>query len=1001
MGEVIYPATREKGVGCLESQWRRKDGQTIDVFLSSVAMRPGDVSEGVVFTVLDITERKKAEKAIRESEERYRSLFEHMLDGYAYCRMVFEDGKPQDFVYLDVNQSFGRLTGLNDVVGRNVTEVIPGIRESNPELFEIYARVSLTGVPEKFESYVDPLGIWFSISVYSNQKHHFVSVFDNITERRLAEAALRQSEAEAQLRNRILEIFLTVSDDQVYSDILKIVLEVTGSAHGIFGYFAENGAFVVPSLTRQVFWEKCEASDKEIIFDQSAFAGIWAHACDTGNTVVRNEGPFSVPEGHIPITTSMVTPIIYQKRIISAIHVANKATAYTENDLRIMETIARSVAPVLNARLERDRKERERQKAELAVRESEERFRTAFRTSPDAININRLSDGAYVDVNDGFTELTGFARNEVVGRSSAEIAIWNDFKDRDRLVAELKMTGHATNRSFKFKLKDGRVRSGQMSASLIDIRGVPHILSITRDVDDMQRAEEERVRLATAIDQAAETVLITDTTGAILYVNPAFEFVTGYSRDQVIGQNPRILRSGLHNRAFYKDLWDTLSDGKVWRGNFINRRKDGALFEEEATISPIRDDSGEIAHYVAVKRDVTKEVSLQKQLQQAQKMEAVGTLAGGIAHDFNNLLQVILGYSELLLQDKEQASPEYSDLKKVFDAAKNGAELVQRLLTFSRKVEPKLVALNLNRQILQVDKLLRRTIPKMVAINLDLSPDIGDIHGDPTQVEQILMNLAVNARDAMPERGTLTITTRNVTIDDESSSFHSGVVPGDYVLLSVADTGHGMNERTVEHIFEPFYTTKELGRGTGLGLAMVYGIVSRHGGRISCSSGVGQGATFNVYFPAIPEEAEGDVESSGEMPILGTETVLLVDDEDMVRDLGERILRESGYAVLTAANGNEAVDLYLARKDEIALVILDLIMPTMGGKECLRALLEIDPQAKILIASGYTADESEQDLVGLGAKGFVGKPFRFRELLKGVRSVLDDSGSHAVPLPSE
>jgi PAS domain S-box-containing protein len=990
VGNSIYTDVKEKGIGTVEAQWRHKNGHVVNVLLNAVAMIPGDPSKGVVFTALDVTERKRAEESLRRSEERYRSLFEHMLHGFARCKMVFEDGKPEDFIYLDVNESFEKLTGLKNVVGRKVTEVIPGIRESNPELFDIFGRVSLAGVPEKFETYVDSLGLWFSISVYSNQKNRFVTVFDNVTERKRAEESLRRSEAETRLRNRILEIFLTVPDDQVYADILQIVLEVTESSYGIFGYFSENGAFVVPSLTRDIFWERCLVAEKEVIFDESSFTGIWAHAVESAKTVVRNKGPFRMPEGHVPITNSMVTPIVYQNKIISAIHVANKATDYGESDLRVMETIARSVAPVLNARLERDRKDKERQKAEREVRESEERFRTAFGASPDAVNINRVSDGLYVDVNDGFTELTGFTRDEVIGKSSSEISIWNDPKDRERLVAELRRSGHATNMSLKFRLKDGRVRCGLMSASVIAISGVPHILSITRDIDYMKRAEEERVRLATAIDQAAETVVITDTEGIILYVNPAFEQVTGYSRDQAIGGNPKILKSGLHSRAFYKDLWATIGEGKVWRGHLINRRKDGVLYEEEATISPIKDDSGAIVNYVAVKRDVTQEISLQKQLLHAQKMEAVGTLAGGIAHDFNNLLQVIMGYSELLLQDKNEDTTEHADLKKVFDAAKNGAELVQRLLTFSRKVEPKLVVLNLNRQILQVDKLLKRTIPKMVSIHLDLSPDVADIYGDPTQLEQILMNLAVNARDAMPDGGTLTIGTTNVTVDDEFSSSHSGLVPGEYALLSVTDTGQGMNQCTVEHIFEPFYTTKELGRGTGLGLAMVYGIVNRHGGRITCFSRVGQGSTFKVYFPAIPAEAERDLELSGEMPAMGTETVLLVDDEDAVRDLGERILRGSGYAVLTAANGAEAVELYLERRDEVALVILDVIMPTMGGKECLKALLNIDPHAKVMIASGYSASESERELIGLGAKGFVGKPFRVRELLQGVRNVLDD-----------
>ena len=345
--------------------------------------------------------------------------------------------------------------------------------------------------------------------------------------------------------------------------------------------------------------------------------------------------------------------------------------------------------------------------------------------------------------------------------------------------------------------------------------------------------------------------------------------------------------------------------------------------------------------------------SLRAQLLQAQKMEAIGTLAGGIAHDFNNLLQVTLGYSELLLgRRSRKTTPNMQISLKIFQAAKSGAELVQRLLTFSRKVEPKPIPLNLNRRILQVEKLLRRTIPKMIDIQMDLSDDLAEIHADPTQMEQVLMNLAVNARDAMPDGGKLTVGTKNVTLDEEYCRIHAEAKPGEYVLLTVSDTGHGMDKATIDHIFEPFYTTKELGRGTGLGLAMVYGIVKQHGGYITCYSEVGHGTTFNVYLPAIESQVEPDVDKTGVMPAFGTETILLVDDEEFVRDLGARILSKAGYNVLTATNGKEALDLFEKERTQISLVILDLIMPEMGGKECLKELRKIDPQLKVLIASG-------------------------------------------------
>ena len=458
----------------------------------------------------------------------------------------------------------------------------------------------------------------------------------------------------------------------------------------------------------------------------------------------------------------------------------------------------------------------------------------------------------------------------------------------------------------------------------------------------------------------------------------------------MIGEKPSLLRFGDISPEFYEEVKQILFRGESWAGRLSKKRKDGTSYEEDVTVSPVRDLSGRIVNVVIVKRDVTKEVRLQRQLLHAQKMEAVGTLAGGIAHDFNNLLQVTLGYSELLLSSRKEDDPEYEDLSRILQAAKSGADLVQRLLTFSRKVEPRTVPLNLNKHIVQVQKLLRRTIPKMIDIQEDLSADLAKINADPVQMEQVLMNLAVNASDAMPNRGKLTLETRNVTLDEEYCRTNVSAHPGDYVVLTVSDTGQGMDKKTIEHIFEPFYTTKELGRGTGLGLAMVYGIVKQHGGFITCYSEVGRGTAFNAYFPATDKHQDLGVKKIGEILASGSETILLVDDEQPVRELGERILGKAGYTVLVASNGIEARDLFTGNGKKVDLVILDLIMPDMGGQECLGELLKIDPRAKILIASGYSPDAAMRGMLELGARGFVNKPFRLKEFLQEVRKVLDE-----------
>jgi PAS domain S-box-containing protein len=630
----------------------------------------------------------------------------------------------------------------------------------------------------------------------------------------------------------------------------------------------------------------------------------------------------------------------------------------------------------------------DRKLAKEALAASEEWYRSLVDRSFDGIFVQQGPKIVYANAR--LYEMLGYSEGELEG-----IDHWliyhPDYQEITRERAKARMRGEEVASIYEVKLmrKDGSSLDGEISAIGVTVKGEPGIQVWVRDVSKRKRLEEVQRRLARAIEQCAEAIVITDLRGNVEYVNPAHERITGYTREEVLGSLPPLFKEHELKPELRRKLSNSTAGGADWSGRMTGRRKDGTLSEIDVTISAVRDPDGRIVNLVGVERDVTEEVQLQRQLLQAQKMESIGTLAGGIAHDFNNLLQVTLGFSELLLAEKREDDPEYADLSKILQSARSGAELVQRLLTFSRKVEPKPIPLNLNRRILQVEKLLRRTIPKMIDIQMDLSDDLADINADPTQMEQVLMNLAVNARDAMPDRGTLAVRTKNVTLDDEYCRVHAGAKPGEYVLLTVSDTGHGMDKVTIDHVFEPFYTTKELGRGTGLGLAMVYGIVKQHGGYISCYSEVENGTTFNVYLPSIESQVEPEVDTTGVMPAFGTETILLVDDEEFVRDLGVRILSRAGYNVLTATNGKEALDLFEKERTQISLVILDLIMPEMGGKECLKELRKIDPQLKVLIASGLSADPSTKESVEMGTRGFVSKPFRMKELLQQVRKVLD------------
>jgi len=644
---------------------------------------------------------------------------------------------------------------------------------------------------------------------------------------------------------------------------------------------------------------------------------------------------------------------------------------------------------VANELLRREIDDRER--AEQEIRRSEQRYRTLVDQAPVGI-LSVGTDGTITEVNQKLLEILGSPSAEATKSINmftfpplVQAGISSFFKrclDECRVDScEIPYTSAwGTHSYLRFLVRPLKDTEG-------NIYGCQAVIE---DFTEKKTAEDRLRLLATAVEQSAESVVITDTSGTIEYVNPAFEQITGYSQQEVIGQNPRILKSGEQDSAFYDRLWRTIAAGEVWSGILVNRRKDGSLYHEDAIISPVRAPQGEIVNYVAVKRNITREVDLRNQLFQAQKMEAVGTLAGGIAHDFNNLLTIMQGYTELVLVDMDGKSPGFPELQAVMHAAGRGAELVKQILTFSRKVETSFRPTNLNREVQKAQELLSRTIPKMISVQLNLANDLKYVNADPGQMEQVIVNLAVNAKDALPDTGgKIVIETRNLYLDDEYCRMHIEARPGHHVLLSFWDSGEGMAKEVLDHIFEPFFTTKKPGEGTGLGLAMVFGIVKGHGGHVTCQSKPGAGTTFNVFLPAIVEKERTPVSATLQMPAFGSETILVVDDEEVIRELGRRLLTRAGYKVLTAGTGTEALEIYRSQREEIALILLDLIMPEMGGKQCFEKLLKLDPNVKVLFASGYSADTVIEESSQGAAKGFVAKPFDIKKFLKTVRDVLD------------
>jgi len=531
-------------------------------------------------------------------------------------------------------------------------------------------------------------------------------------------------------------------------------------------------------------------------------------------------------------------------------------------------------------------------------------------------------------------------------------------------------------------------------------RLVPSIRRALHEAENRQerkRAKEELHKLSRAVEQSASTIIITDSQGYIEYANPRFTETSGYSLAEALKQHTRILKSGLTSPEKYLQLWETINAGKEWRGEFQNRKKNGELYWESASISPIKTADGVITHFLAVKEDITERkqadeirLKLEEQLRQAQKMESIGQLASGVAHDFNNLLTVIRGYADLLQRKMGASGPWTEGLEQIRRASERAAALTRQLLAFSRQQILSPIILDLNDLVTDLDKMLGRLIGEDITLTTILQPELWYITADPGQIEQVIMNLVVNARDAMPTGGKIVIETKNIYLDESYAQTHFEVPIGPCVMLAVTDTGHGMDKPTMARIFEPFFTTKEQGKGTGLGLATVYGIVKQSGGDIAVDSEPGQGTTFKIYLPATEESTSISLPRSQTQPLTRhrRETILLVEDNDLVRSLVQDALQVEGYTILEAASGGEALLIARQQQGRIDLLLTDVVMPEMSGGKLAEQLQALHPQLKVLFMSGYV-DVVERHKMLTAEIEFIHKPFSPSKLTAKVRQVLD------------
>ena len=918
--------------------WRhcKKNGEIIDVEVTRNVILFGDRQAELVLAH-DITARKGAEDALRESEDRYRDLIEHSSD--LICTHDLE-GR-----ILSVNDPPALSLGLprEEIVGRNIRDILaPEFRDQ----FAAYlAQIRTKGAAQGLMTVLTATGekrIW---EYHNTLRTEGITVpivrgvAHDVTERLRAEKALRQSEERYRLlfERNLAGVSRTTLDGKF--------LDCNLACAKMFGY-ASCEEFLAQSA-RDIY---CDVADRQ-------------------SYVARLQREKSVTNIELHLKRKDGTPIwvLENGTLVDPGHGQPAFIEGTFTDIT------------------------ERKLAEERLRESQERFKGLFENA--LLGLYRTTtDGRVLMANPALCQMLGFQSVEELKRRNLEEYGFAVFHSRDEFKRVIEEKNVIVGWEAVWKRADGTKLFVRESARAIhdDSGRLLYYEGTVEDMTERKRTEEENLRLITAIEQSAEGVVITDTGGSIQYVNPAFTRITGYSREEALGNNPRILKSGLHELAFYRQMWRTILGGATWHGEVVNRRKDGSLYTEEMNIAPVRSPSGEITHFIATKQDITARKELEQQFRQAQKMEAVGRLAGGVAHDFNNLLTIINGYSQLLLEKLEPGSPMRAQVVEIQKSGERAADLTQQLLAFSRRQVLSPQVLDLNQVIRDTDKMLRRLIGEDVECRTVLYPELWMVRADPGQIAQILMNLGVNARDAMPQGGTLTIETSNADLTEAYTSFHAQITPGHYVVLVVGDTGVGMDRETQSHIFEPFFTTKEQGKGTGLGLATVYGIVKQSGGYIWVYSEPGKGATFKIYLPSVDGKVQpGSPSSERRITYQGTETILVVEDDTSVRQLVAEVLKSQGYQVLTASDPEEAAKTSAGYEKTIDLLLTDLVMPKLNGRQLAEHLAFSRPKMKVMFMSGYTDDAMVRHGFLSPGVAFIQKPFSPQALVRKIRGVLD------------
>ena len=818
------------------------------------------------------------------------------------------------------------------------------------------------------------------------------------------EQSIRSFEQERDQMRHLFEFFLKITrmadaDYQALCDqILVEILNMTNSQYAFYGFLNENeSVMTIYSWSRETL-EACKVQDKPIDYP-IAKAGIWANAVRERKPIVINDynadnpGKTGLPEGHVKITRLISVPIFSHGRIVAIAAGANKESAYVDDDVRQVETFTTGVQALLDS-----------QKAEEALRESEEKYRSLLDDVIDSSEVGLFildPDFKVVWENQALERYFGLKKGEIIGKDKRQLILKQikyKFEDPEGFAEKVLATYDNNTYIENFEchvLSDDKcqdrwlehwsqpIRSGLYSGGRVELY---------YDINDRKRAEEalkdSEKRFRSIIEGTEAGYFFIDKDGIFQDVNEAWLRMHHYSSsDEVIGQHFSLTQIDSDMEAANKIVKRLLGGEPLPAGEFSRRCKDGSIGYHTFTVSPVVH-GGEIIGLEGFIIDITDKKELETHLRQAHKMEAIGTLAGGIAHDFNNMLGIILGNTELAMDDVTEWNPARLNLEEIKTASLRAKDVVRQLLSFARKTDQERKPVKINPIVTGALKLLRSSIPTSIEIRSNIPRDSAIILADPTQINQIMINLCTNAAHAMEEDGgVLEISLDSMTLEQSTAQSYE-LSPGRYVKLTVNDTGHGIDPEINDRIFDPYFTTKEVGKGSGMGLAVVHGIVMNQDGAITVDSEVGKGTTLNVFLPIVEREPVPEITIDKDFPT-GKERILFVDDEESIVKMGNQRLERLGYQVESTTSPLEALDLFRSKPDQFDLVITDLTMPKMTGDKLVKEILKIRPDILIILCTGFSEKMDGEKARAIGASGYLEKPHEKHDLAKMVRKVLD------------